>query len=188
MLLPPALGFSPHPPVSVYGTGPWRLIAAFPDSHSAAFATLMFAPLHGSALRGGFASRAAPPLAPVFPFPAAASCLCPHISHAMEYRNLNLLSIDYVSRPRLRSRLTQSRSALLWKPWIFGRKDSHLSLATHSGILSSGHSTAPFGTASARPQCSSTNTRSVFHGFGVVFQPRTFSAQGLSTSELLRTL
>ena len=26
------------------------------------------------------------------------------------------------------------------------------------------------------------------HGFGVVFQPRTFSAQGLSTSELLRTL
>ena len=26
------------------------------------------------------------------------------------------------------------------------------------------------------------------HGFGVVFQPRTFSAQELSTSELLRTL
>ena len=29
---------------------------------------------------------------------------------------------------------------------------------------------------------------STFHGFGVVFQPRTFSAQDLSTSELLRTL
>ena len=27
-----------------------------------------------------------------------------------------------------------------------------------------------------------------FHGFGSVFQPRTFSAQDLSTSELLRTL
>ena len=27
-----------------------------------------------------------------------------------------------------------------------------------------------------------------FHSFGVVFQPRTFSAQNLSTSELLRTL
>ena len=27
-----------------------------------------------------------------------------------------------------------------------------------------------------------------FHGFGGAFQPRTFSAQGLSTSELLRTL
>ena len=28
----------------------------------------------------------------------------------------------------------------------------------------------------------------IIHGFGVVFQPRTFSAQDLSTSELLRTL
>ena len=50
---------------------------------------------------------------------------------------LNLLSIGYASLPLLRPRLTQSRSALLWKPWIFGRKDSHLALATHSGILSS---------------------------------------------------
>ena len=32
------------------------------------------------------------------------------------YRNLNLLSIAYVLRPVLRPRLTQSRSALLWKP------------------------------------------------------------------------
>ena len=31
MLLPPALGFSPHPPVSVYGTGAWQTIAAFLD-------------------------------------------------------------------------------------------------------------------------------------------------------------
>ena len=29
MLLPPALGFSPHPPVSVYGTGTMKTIAAF---------------------------------------------------------------------------------------------------------------------------------------------------------------
>ena len=32
MLLPPALGFSPHPPVSVYGTGVYHTIAAFLDS------------------------------------------------------------------------------------------------------------------------------------------------------------
>ena len=32
MLLPPALGFSPHPPVSVYGTGTYKTIAAFLDS------------------------------------------------------------------------------------------------------------------------------------------------------------
>ena len=31
-LLPPALGFSPHPPVSVYGTGTYKTIAAFLDS------------------------------------------------------------------------------------------------------------------------------------------------------------
>ena len=102
---------------------------------------------------------------------------------------LNLLSIGYASLPLLRPRLTQSRSALLWKPWIFGHKDSHLILATHSGILSSMQSTAPYGTASSRMQCSSTNSTDVkFLSFGVVFQPRTFSAQDLSTSELLRTL
>ena len=32
MLLPPALGFSPHLPVSVYGTGTYHTIAAFLDS------------------------------------------------------------------------------------------------------------------------------------------------------------
>ena len=36
-------------------------------------------------------------------------------------------------------------------------------------------------------ECSSTNPCG-FLSFGVVFQPRTFSAQDLSTSELLRTL
>ena len=97
------------------------------------------------------------PLAPGFPFPASAFLTCPHSSVIPQYRNLHLLSIGYDSRPRLRPRLTQSRSALLWKPWIFGHKDSHLILATHSGILSSMQSTAPFGTASSRMQCSSTN-------------------------------
>ena len=97
------------------------------------------------------------PLAPGFPFPASAFLTCPHSSVIPQYRNLHLLSIGYDSRPRLRPRLTQSRSALLWKPWIFGHKDSHLILATHSGILSSMQSTAPYGTASPRMQCSSTN-------------------------------
>ena len=76
-------------------------------------------------------------LEPVFPFPAQVILLCPHISVHMQYRNFYLLSIDYDFRPRLRPRLTQGRSALPWKPWIFGLKDSHLHLATHSGILSS---------------------------------------------------
>ena len=135
----------------------------------------------------GFANSTPTSLAPGFPFPDSIPCLCPHSSVYMRYRNFNLLSIDYVFRPRLRPRLTQGRSALPWKPWIFGREDSHLSLATHSGILSSWHSTAPSGTASSRQQCSSTIPCGILC-FGVVFQPRTFSAQDLSTSELLRTL
>ena len=97
----------------------------------------------------GFANSTPTSLAPGYPLPDSIPCLCPHSSVYMRYRNFNLLSIDYVFRPRLRSRLTQSRSALLWKPWIFGREDSHLSLATHSGILSSYPSTAPSGTASS---------------------------------------
>jgi len=40
MLLPSALGFSPHPPVSVYGTGTTYTIAAFLGTPSPYFATL----------------------------------------------------------------------------------------------------------------------------------------------------
>ena len=146
-----------------------------------------FAPHHVFGLPGGFASLTPLPFVPVFPFPAYAFHMRPHSSVYMWYRNLNLLSIGYVFRPLLRPRLTQSRSALLWKPWIFGHKDSHLILATHSGILSSMQSTAPYGTASSHMQCSSTDPYGSL-SFGGTFQPRTFSAQDLSTSELLRTL
>ena len=40
MLLPSALGFSPHPPVSVYGTGTTKTIAAFLDTRLTRFPTL----------------------------------------------------------------------------------------------------------------------------------------------------
>ncbi len=103
-----------------------------------------FGPHHGFGLTCGFAGMSPTPLAPVSSFPAYAFHACPHSSVALWYRNLNLLSIGYASRPRLRPRLPQGRSALPWNPWIFGRKDSHLPLATHSGILSSIPSTAPY--------------------------------------------
>ena len=60
------------------------------------------------------------------------------------YRNINLLSIDYAFRPRLRSRLTLSRRTLLRNPWAIGGEDSHLSFVTHAGILTSQGSTAGF--------------------------------------------
>ena len=110
---------------------------------------LFFGPHHTFDLCGGFSSRTSIVLAPVFSFPALSYLPCHYSSVHYGCRNLNLLSIDYAFLPRLRPRLTQGRSALPWKPWIFGREDSHLSLATHSGILSSYPSTAPSGTASS---------------------------------------
>ena len=138
-------------------------------------------------MHSGFACCATTPFVPDFPFPAHVSLPCPHSSVTMRYRNINLLSIGYAFQPHLRSRLSQGRSALPWKPWIFGLEDSPLYLATHSGILSSMQSTAPYGTASSHMQCSSTDPFGSL-SFGGAFQPRTFSAQDLSTSELLRTL
>ena len=45
MLLPPALGFSPHPPVSVYGTGTYETIAAFLGSQLTCFTTYISFPI-----------------------------------------------------------------------------------------------------------------------------------------------
>ena len=115
MLLPSALGFSPHPPVSVYGTGILKTIAAFLDSWLTHFPTLV-----RSASRLWIATRFflcdSAFASPGIPFPGGAFHTCPHSSVLTQYRNLNLLSIGYVFRPRLRPRLTQGRSALPWKP------------------------------------------------------------------------
>ena len=56
MLLPSALGFSPHPPVSVYGTGYVYAIVAFLGSHICRFPTLFRSPLRDRA----FLSRLTP--------------------------------------------------------------------------------------------------------------------------------
>ena len=66
-----------------------------------------------------------------------------------QYRNINLLSIDYAFQPRLRSWLTQGRRTLPWKPWSIGGKDSHLPYVTHTGILTSKRSSSPHDLPSA---------------------------------------
>ena len=75
-----------------------------------------FSPHHAFGLPCGFSYRTPTSLARGFPFRAYALHTCPHSSVLLQYRNLNLLSIGYDSRPRLRPRLTQGRSALPWKP------------------------------------------------------------------------
>ena len=117
MLLPPALGFSPHPPVSVYGTGTLITIAAFLGSVDSGTSLLIVSIRITSHLSlGDLPPMHDFPLAPVFPLPAFLILLRHHSSVSRQYRNFNLLSIDYASQPRLRSRLTQGRSALPWKP------------------------------------------------------------------------
>ena len=91
----------------------------------------------------GFSFPSSRALAPVFSLPGRGLGMRPRSSDARRYWILRQLSVGYAFRPRLRPRLTQGRSALPWKPWTFGRKDSHLPLATHSGILPSRPSTAP---------------------------------------------
>jgi hypothetical protein len=102
---------------------------------------LDFAPRHVFGLHG-FLLRTPPPLAPLFLSRLHLSTCVPALLIINECRNINLLPIDYASLPRLRPRLTQGRSALPWNPWISGLDDSHIHLATHSGILSRILSTA----------------------------------------------
>jgi hypothetical protein len=56
-------------------------------------------------------------------------------SRIERYRNINLLSIDYASRPRLRTRLTLGGRTFPRNPWTSGGGDSHSSFATHADIL-----------------------------------------------------
>ena len=94
MLLPSALGFSPHPPVSVYGTGTLQTIAAFLGAGSPLFATLFRSASRVLFLRG-FCLPDHRTLAPGFPFPARGLPPRPHSSVIRQYRNFNLLSISY---------------------------------------------------------------------------------------------
>ena len=102
-------------------------------------------------------------------------------------RNLHRMCIGYAFRPHLSSRLTRSGRTFLLNPQSFGHYDSHIILATHSGILTCMQSTAASAATSPRIQRSPTIPLGI-PSFGVQFSPVKFSAQGHSTSELLRTL
>src|SRR5579885_201395 len=105
------------------------------------------------------------------------------------YWNINQLSIAYACRPRLRSRLTLSRLALLRNPWAFGGRVSHSSFVTRASILASQASTAGFrrrfaglGTLPYHSACA----KSV--ASAPCLSPVELSAPDHLTSELLRTL
>ena len=126
-----------HPPVSVYGTGPFRL--TLEGFLGAPFSSL--APpeaelaLTTRFMRNGFANPAPLRAQRIIPGSSEDARTRHSIETGRECRNIHLLSIDYAFRPRLRSRLTQGRFALPWKPWVYGGQDFHLSfcyLCRHS--------------------------------------------------------
>ena len=133
-LLPLALGFSPHPPVSVSGTGARFPFLATPLSY---FPTI-FSPFRPRLPARGLGLR------------------CVSVSSSDRLRILYRICIGYAFRPRLSSRLTLGGRTYPRKPWIFGHYDSHAILATHSGILTSVQSTVASATASPRTERSPT--------------------------------
>ena len=185
MLLPSALGFSPHPPVSVYGTGIWQTIAAFLATWLTYFPTLFRSASQlclGVRICLYTGSSACPGLHPpvmlstcvptvLLPDSTGISTCCPSAT-----------SSDLALGPDF-PRADQLYPGNLG--YSAARIPTLLSLLIPAFSLPARPHPLPVMLRSDRNAPLPTLR---FRGFGVVFQPRTFSAQDLSTSELLRTL
>ena len=113
------LGFSPRLPVSVCGTGTSHLARGFSwQCGIRNFATTFRSPSQLSLMGNGFAYSQPNCLDADIQYRAYPILLRPPIAQMVRrwYRNINLLSIAYAFRPRLRSRLTLSGRAFLRKP------------------------------------------------------------------------
>ena len=128
------------------------------------------------------------PLRPGLPTPGSCPSKLSLCLNLWRLRNFHRMCIGYAFRPHLSSRLTWSGRTFLQKPLSFGHYDSHIILATHSGNLTRMKSTTAFAMASPLIRRSPTPALCASPSFGVRFSPVKFSAQGHSTSELLRTL
>ena len=172
MVLPIALVFSTHPPVSVCGTGPVGLPRGFSRQHGLT----------------GFASWLRPaPQAPWLPrFTGSRptrhrgdvqnpvqlpSCVAPSVQAPFRgCGNVGPLCIGYAFRPRLSSRLTLGGLALPRKPWAYGGGVSRAALVTHASILTPLRSTVGRPPASPRRGSSPTNVYT-FRRFGASLSP-----------------
>ena len=141
------LGYSPHLPVSVYGT----------DTRMAPRGTFLGSVFRTSWLAFRLVSLSRLGLDPIFQrdhiptrfarhfrSPVGRSLLRIPVSTPPKWcRNIDLLSIGYAFRPHLRVRLTLSGLTFLRKPWVFGGRVSRRLLATRSGIITSASSSRP---------------------------------------------
>ena len=134
------LGFSPHPPVSVYGTGPIALTGK-----------LIFLQVWLPALSDrpktlgtvGFQS----PYVLQPPIPSGGGSVTPRsqLSLQCEYWNINQLVIRFPSRVPLSPRLTLIRLTLFRKPGVFGVNISIFIVVTYAYIFFSTRSSKPHG-------------------------------------------
>ena len=179
------LGFSPHPPVSVYGTGPIALREA-----------LIFLQVWLPALSDrpktlgtvGFQS----PYVLQPPIPSGGGSVTSRSQRFLqcEYWNINQLVIRFPSRVPLSPRLTLIRLTLFRKPGVFGVRISILIIVTYAYIFFSRRSSIPHGTPSTLTGMLPYHTYIAARvlSFGDSFYARSSSTHHRSTSELLRTL
>ena len=174
MVLPIALVYSTHPPVSVCGTGPGRLPRGFSREHG----LTRFAQVASSGASGTWHPRFAR-CRPTrhrgdvqnpaeLPSSVAPSVVAP----PRGCRNVDLPCVGYAFRPRLSPRLTLGGLALPRKPRVHGGRVTLSSLATHASILTPMRSTA--GRPAASPPMGSSPTDSnelKSRRFGVQLSP-----------------
>ena len=139
------LGSSPHPPVSVYGTGghtlhgPWIFLQVCLPALSARPKT-----------RGTVGFQSPYALQPSIPSDGGSVTSRSPLTLYGRCRNINRLGIVCASRLPLSSRLTLRRLAYLRNPWVFGVHVSTCIVVTYAYIFFSLHSSLPHSKPSAQ--------------------------------------
>ena len=140
------LGFSPHPPVSVYGTGCHAL------NGSAVFSQVWLpglSPCPKARRTFGFQS----PYGLQRGLPSPRASVTPRSRRSLHgmFRNLDRMSITIPSRVTLSPRLTLIRLTLFRKPGVFGAGVSTPVIVTYAYIFFSWRSSMPHDTPSQLP-------------------------------------
>ena len=188
ILLPSALGFSPHPPVSVCGTGTYKTIAAFLDSQGPGLPYLCSVRVTSSDRAADLPTALLPRLHrdihSRIPFPVCVPTVLFICGTGISTCYPSTTSFDLALGPDL-PRADQLYSGNLG--YSAGRILTFLSLLIPAFSLLNSPLLLPVQLRPVKNAPLPIDIRQ-FLSFGSVFQPRTFSAQDLSTSELLRTL
>ena len=170
------LGSSPHPPVSVYGTGPYALGA------KADFLASMVTCAVRSSEDSRYCRVSAAAYALQPSIPSDGGSVTPRSLPRLRSgcRNINRLSIIFPSRVRLRSRLTLIRLTLFRKPWVFGVYLSKYIIVTYAYIF--------FSSRSSKPHDSPSTPTAMLPYHTYLYVSQASAAVLMPGHELLRTL